>query len=153
MSLFEREFGLFRLTNSRESSQGMPSLNSPGGQGRCPRQRGSRLQQPLPRSPQSEGGSIINSQEDTVSFIDQLRIFEVRDHAVVLDRDLATIYGVVTKQFNRAVRRNTTGFPADFATDEEFENSRFQIGTSSSHGGRRYCPWAFTEHHGIMAAT
>jgi ORF6N domain len=110
MSLFEREFGLFRLTNSRESSQGMPSLNSPGGQGRCPRQRGSRLQQPLPRSPQSEGGSIINSQEDTVSFIDQLRIFEVRDHAVVLDRDLATIYGVVTKQFNRAVRRNTTGF-------------------------------------------
>jgi hypothetical protein len=98
----------------------------------------------------------VNSDEDTVSIIDQLRIFEVRDQAVVLDSDLAAIYGVATKQFNRAVRRNAKRFPADFAfqlTDAEFENLRFQFGTSNSHGGRRYRPWAFTEHGAIMAAT
>jgi hypothetical protein len=94
--------------------------------------------------------------ENVVSVIDQLRIFEMRDLVVVLDSDLAAIYEVETKQFNRAVKRNAERFPPDFAfqlTAEEFENLRFQVGTSSSHGGRRYCPWVFTEHGAIMAAT
>jgi hypothetical protein len=100
--------------------------------------------------------STMNSQEDTVSVMDQLRILKGARPGVVLDSDLAATYGVETKQFNRAVRRNANRFPPDFAfhvTDEEFENLRFQFGTSSSHGGRRYRPWAFTEQGAIMAAT
>jgi hypothetical protein len=88
--------------------------------------------------------------------MDRLRIFQVREQAVVLDSDLAAIYGVQTKAFNRAVRRNLDRFPQDFLfqlTLDELENLRFQIGTSSSHGGRRYRPWVFTEHGAIMAAT
>jgi len=84
------------------------------------------------------------------------RIFTVRETAVMLDSDLAVLYSVETKQFNRAIQRNTRRFPADFAfqlTREEFTNLRFQIGTSSSHGGSRYRPWVFTEHGTIMAAT
>jgi hypothetical protein len=98
--------------------------------------------------------SLMN--ENVVPVIDQLRIFVVRNQAVVLDSDLAAIYQVDTKRFNRAVRRNAERFPGDFAfqlTAEEFQNLRFQIGTSSSHGGRRYRPWVFTEHGAIMAAT
>lgn len=56
----------------------------------------------------------------------------------------------------QAVFRNVTRFPSDFAfqlTAEEFADLRFQIGTSSSPGGRRYLPWVFTAHGAIMAAT
>src|SRR5258708_3821013 len=84
------------------------------------------------------------------------RIFAIRGESVMLDSDLAIIYGVETKQFNRAIRRNARRFPADFAfqlTQQEFTNLRRQIGTSSSHGGSRYRPWVFTEHGAIMAAT
>ena len=91
-----------------------------------------------------------------IQLIDQLRVFEVRGRAVVLDSDLARVYWVETKQFNRQVKRNADRFPADFAFQlgvEELENLRCQIGTSSLHGGRRYLPWVFTEHGAIMAAT
>lgn len=75
----------------------------------------------------------------------------------MLDRDLAELYGVSTSNFNKAVRRNTDRFPSDFMfrlTDEEFQALRFQIGTSKSgRGGRRYLPYAFTEHGALMAAT
>jgi len=84
------------------------------------------------------------------------RIFDICGESVMLDSDLASLYGVETKQFNRAIQRNTRRFPADFAfqlTREEFTNLRFQIGTSSSHGGSRYRPRVFTEHGAIMAAT
>ncbi|MEO8350227.1 MAG: ORF6N domain-containing protein [Chthoniobacteraceae bacterium] len=84
------------------------------------------------------------------------RIFAFRGESVMLDSDLAILYGVETKQFNRAIQRNAKRFPSDFAfqlTRQEFTNLRCQIGTSSSPGGRRYLPWVFTEHGAIMAAT
>ncbi|MHC1769941.1 MAG: ORF6N domain-containing protein [Verrucomicrobiia bacterium] len=106
--------------------------------------------------------------KQTGAAIDNLRIFQVRGHAVVLDHDLAAIFGVETKVFNQAVRRNTDRFPADFLfrlTVKEWaalrsqnvtlgsRNLRSQIVTSSDHGGRRYLPITFTEHGAIMAAT
>jgi hypothetical protein len=97
-----------------------------------------------------------NPATDAVAVIDRLRIFEVRGLAVVLDNDLATIYGVLTKVLNKAVKRNTARFPKDFAfqlTAEELASLRFQNGTSKGRGGRRYSPMAFTEHGAIMAAT
>jgi hypothetical protein len=67
----------------------------------------------------------------------------------MLDTDLAELYGVSTKNLNKAVQRNLKRFPLDFMfqlSEKEFENLRFQIGTSSSgYGGRRYMPYVFTE--------
>ena len=66
----------------------------------------------------------------------------------MLDSDLAALYRVPTKELNKAVQRNRVRFPADFMfqlTRQEFTDLRFQIGTSSSHGGRRFLPYAFTE--------
>ena len=102
------------------------------------------------------------------------RIVNVRGQRVMLDSDLAAIYGVPTKRFNEAFKRNRHRFPDDFAfqlTAEEFANLRSQFATSSledadgtkltanssqiarsSHGGRRSRPWAFTEHGALMAA-
>ena len=83
-------------------------------------------------------------------------IREMRDERVILDADLARIYGVETGALNRAVRRNADRFPSDFLLQlsrEEFETLRCQIGTSKAgRGGRRYLPYAFTEHGAIMAA-
>jgi len=75
------------------------------------------------------------------------RIYFIRGHKVMLDRDLAELYGVETKQLKRAVRRNIDRFPGDFMfelTDDELEILRCQFGTSS-WGGTRYIPMAFTE--------
>ncbi len=81
----------------------------------------------------------------------------IRGQRVILDFDLAPIYGVETKDLNKAIQRNRTRFPDDFVfrlVPDEVSNLRFQIGTSSSGwGGRRYLPYAFTEHGAIMAAT
>jgi hypothetical protein len=88
--------------------------------------------------------------------VEQLRIFKMRGESVVLDSDLAMLYGVETKVLNKAVRRNAARFPADFLfqlESDEFLRLRFQIGTSKGRGGRRYRPWVFTEHGAIMAAT
>jgi hypothetical protein len=106
--------------------------------------------------------------------VDQLGrlIYEIRGERVMLDSDLASIYGVETKALNRAVKRNRDRFPKDFVlqlSEHEWKNLRYQIGTSSSgrehqplryqigtsrlgHGGRRSRPYAFTEHGAIMAA-
>lgn len=73
----------------------------------------------------------------------------------MLDKDLAELYGVQTKAFNRAVKRNQARFPPDFMfqlTAKEFANLRFQIGTSS-WGGRRYRPYAFTEQGVAMLSS
>jgi phage regulator Rha-like protein len=78
----------------------------------------------------------------------------IRGERVMLDSDLAQIYGVTTKRLNEQLRRNRKRFPSDFAfqlTDEEFANLRSQIATSS-YGGRRYLPWVFTEHGALMLA-
>ncbi len=90
--------------------------------------------------------------------IDQLGqlIYEIRGQRVMLDSDLAAIYGVETKALNRAVKRNRDRFPEDFMFQisfHEWKKLKYQIGTSSpSHGGRRGQPYAFTEHGAIMAA-
>jgi hypothetical protein len=85
------------------------------------------------------------------------RILRLRRHNVLLDADLAALYGVATKRFNEQVRRNVQRFPPDFMfrlTPEEFADLRSQIATSSArgHGGRRHSPYVFTEHGAIMAA-
>jgi hypothetical protein len=82
-------------------------------------------------------------------------ITRIRGHAVILDSDLAALYGVSVKRLNEQVRRNGERFPEHFMfqlTDSEWKNLRSQIATSSSHGGRRYRPHVFTEHGAIMAA-
>jgi hypothetical protein len=90
------------------------------------------------------------------------KIHNIRGLRVMLDSDLAVLYSVETKVFNRAVKRNKDRFPSDFMfqlNNEEFkilrsqfvtlkseQNLRFQFGTSrSNYGGRRYLPYVFTE--------
>ena len=91
----------------------------------------------------------------------QNRIYEIRGERVMLDRDLAYLYGTETKVLNLSVKRNIKRFPKDFMfqlTKEEFESLRFQIETtennnslrlqietSKGRGGTRYLPYAFTE--------
>ena len=73
----------------------------------------------------------------------------IRSHRVMLDADLAGLYGVETKALNRAVKRNHERFPNDFMfqlTQEEAAGLRCQSGTSEVRGGRRYRPYAFTGH-------
>ena len=77
-------------------------------------------------------------------------IYEVRGHKVMLDKDLATLYGVETKVLNQAVKRNAERFPEDFMfqlTQDEWEvvRVRSQIVTSPKGGGRQYLPYVFTE--------
>jgi ORF6N domain-containing protein len=76
-------------------------------------------------------------------------ILFVRGQKVMLDSDLAKLYGVETKALNRAVNRNRGRFPADFMfelTSQELRALRYQIGTSNAgRGGRRTLPYAFTE--------
>jgi hypothetical protein len=85
------------------------------------------------------------------------RILLVRGHRVMLDSDLADLYGVSVKRLNEQVRRNKERFPADFAfhlTGQEVMNLKSQIATSSSaHGGRRKLPWAFTEQGVAMLSS
>jgi hypothetical protein len=100
--------------------------------------------------------------------IDNL-IREIRGARIILDTDLARVYGVSTKAFNQAVKRNLTRFPSDFmfrlTGDEADQISRSQIVTGSSAAARmrsqtvtaskrnvRYLPYAFTEHGALMAA-
>jgi hypothetical protein len=101
-------------------------------------------------------------------------ILTLRQQKVILDADLAGLYGVPTKRLNEQVKRNAERFPADFMFElkaQEWRNLKSQIATSSldgpqtagapnwpqlatgSHGGRRKLPYAFTEHGAIMAAT
>jgi hypothetical protein len=85
-----------------------------------------------------------------------IRMF--RGQRVLLDEDLATLYGVSTKVFNQAIRRNKARFPADFLmqlTEAEGDSLRSQIVTLKAGRGqhRKYPPLAFTEHGAIMAAS
>jgi phage regulator Rha-like protein len=85
------------------------------------------------------------------------KILFLRGQKVILDADLAELYGVSVKRLNQQIKRNARRFPCDFLfrlSPAEDENLRSQFATSSfSHGGRRYLPHAFTEHGAIMAAT
>jgi len=84
-------------------------------------------------------------------------IFLIRGQRVMLDRDLAALYGVETKHLNRAVQRNLDRFPADFMfqlTKEEAEALRCQIVTSNvGRGGRRYLPFVFTQEGVAMLSS
>src|SRR5580700_2764619 len=85
------------------------------------------------------------------------RILLLRHQRVILDTDIADLYGVPVKVLNQQVKRNRERFPADFVfqlTAKEDEVLRSQFVTSKpGRGGRRYAPYAFTEHGAIMAAT
>lgn len=76
-------------------------------------------------------------------------IYLLRGEKVILDKDLAELYGVETKRLNEQVQRNLDRFPDDFMfqlTEQEAESLRSQIATSNKgRGGRRYRPYAFTE--------
>ena len=85
------------------------------------------------------------------------RIATLRGHKVMFDADLAEVYGVDTRILNQAVRRNHHRFPADFTfqvTAVEADSLRSQIVISNvERGGRRYLPYAFTEHGAVMLAS
>ena len=83
------------------------------------------------------------------------KIYFIRNQKVMLDRDLAILYGIETKVLNRAVKRNMSRFPEDFMfqlTEIEFQNLKSQIVTSS-WGGTRKLPYAFTEHGVLMLSS
>lgn len=97
-------------------------------------------------------------QKDAIIAPDQIqtRILVLRSQRVLLDSDLARYYGVPTKRFNEAVKRNADRFPTDFCfqvTHQELTSLRSQFATSNiGRGGHRYRPFAFTEHGALMAA-
>src|SRR5688572_21786893 len=94
-----------------------------------------------------------------------LPIYTIRGHRVVLDSDLARMYGVTTSQFNQALNRNFERFPQDFAFQLTADEARILISQIviskiplatdyqvDGRGGRRKLPWVFTEHGAVMAA-
>jgi len=83
------------------------------------------------------------------------KIYEIRGHKVMLDSDLAELYGVETKRLNEQIHRNLDRFPEDFMfqlNESEFKNLKSQIATSS-WGGRRKLPYALTEHGVLMLSS
>ena len=96
----------------------------------------------MPRPPKQSDQHII-----PVEAIQQ-RIYLIRGHKVMLDADLADLYGVTTGRLNEQVRRNKRRFPEDFLfqlTEEEQKALRSQFAISKGRGGRRYAPLVFTE--------
>jgi len=111
--------------------------------------------------------NLLQMSSDALAIQVERRIYFIRGEKVMLDADLAWLYGVETKVLNKAVKRNENRFPTDFMfqlTQAEAEGLRLQIGTSndpapgripslrfqfgtskSKRGGRRYLPYAFTE--------
>jgi hypothetical protein len=83
-------------------------------------------------------------------------ILLIRGEKLILDSDLAALYGVETRALLQAVKRNRERFPSDFMiqlTLKEYDSLRSQIVISKGRGGRRYLPYAFSEHGAIMAAS
>jgi len=100
------------------------------------------------------GGGVPMDKNNAIVMIPQKRIENrillIRGHKILLDMDLAILYGVSTFNLNKSVKRNMDRFPEDFMfqlTKEEFDSLRFHFGISKKgRGGRRYLPYAFTEH-------
>jgi len=91
------------------------------------------------------------------NFVEYLgnNIYFIRDYRIMLDEDLARIYGVKTKVLNQSIRRNIKRFPVDFMfqlSDKEYSSLKSQIVTSK-RGGRRKKPFVFTEHGAVMLAS
>jgi len=103
------------------------------------------------RANSSKGSSLL-----PIEKIERVICF-IRGEKVMLDRDLAELYGVETKMLNRAVKRNLKRFPPDFMfqlTVDEVDALRYQIGTSKkARGGRRYLPYVFTEQGVAMLSS
>jgi hypothetical protein len=99
-----------------------------------------------------------DTQTNALSIPDEVllnKIYFIRDEKIMLDSDLAELYGVETKRLNEQVKRNFDRFPEDFMfqlTEPEFENLKSQFATSS-WGGRRKLPYAFTEHGVLMLSS
>jgi hypothetical protein len=93
----------------------------------------------------------------TISKTEDSMIYLIRGHKVMLDEDLARIYGVTTKVLNQAVKRNKERFPSEFMfqlSKKEMTFLRSQFVTSNDgRGGRRYAPFVFTEHGAVMLAS
>ncbi len=106
------------------------------------------------------GAATINKKNKTVLIAIEAitsRIVVLRGQRVMLDADLAALYGVTTKRLNEQVRRNLERFPSDFMfqlTNQEVAILRSQFATLKAGRGqhRKYLPYAFTEHGAIMAA-
>lgn len=99
---------------------------------------------------EKEKERLVVPQEVLVS-----KIYYIRGQKVMLDEDLAELYQVETRQLNQQIKRNMERFPEDFMfqlTTEEFDNLKSQIVTSS-WGGRRKLPYAFTEHGVLMLSS
>lgn len=107
---------------------------------------------------------MSTSKETTLTSPEALlsKIYIVRKQKVMLDADLANLYGIENKQLKRQVRRNISRFPEDFMfelTQEEWRNLRCQFGTSSLNtgdtqwGGTRYIPMCFTEYGVLMLSS
>ena len=101
--------------------------------------------------------SVPVKKRTTLASAVESRILLLRHQRVILDTDIADLYGVPVKVLNQQVKRNRERFPADFVfrlTSKEDAVLRSQFVTSKQgRGGRRYAPYAFTEHGAIMAAT
>jgi hypothetical protein len=110
---------------------------------------------------EKEMGFLFSGEESQNAFFNSDRSYRTENfigprEKVMLDADLAELYGVETKYLVKAVKRNLLRFPADFMftlNQEEFENLRFHFGTSSQWGGRRYFPYAFTEQGVAMLSS
>jgi hypothetical protein len=119
-----------------------------------PRYHARNFPQPRPIQ-QGEGCSLVKAELVPLDRIERV-IVVLRGHKVILDGDLAALYGVTPKRLNEQVRRNHERFPSDFMfqlTHQESENLRSQIATSSTWGGRRYQPHAFTEQGVAMLSS
>jgi len=84
------------------------------------------------------------------------KIYHIRGQKIMLDRDLAELYGILTKNLNKAVSRNRKRFPSDFMfqlTKEEYNSLRFQIGTLKKGEHSKYLPYVFTEHGVLMLSS
>jgi hypothetical protein len=103
----------------------------------------------------------VSSETDTLAALPEPKrlaelVYLVRGEKVLLDSDLAMLYGVETGALNRAVKRNADRFPADFMLKlslQEWDDLKCQIGISSSYGGRRAAPYVFTEQGVAMLSS
>jgi hypothetical protein len=104
----------------------------------------------------TQEGEVVRSRTVAAKPIES-QILLVRGQRVLIDSDLAALYGVEVRVLNQAVKRNRSRFPLDFVfrlTAKDLHNLRSQpVISSRSHGGRRYLPYVFTEHGAIMAAS
>jgi phage regulator Rha-like protein len=99
----------------------------------------------------------MENEIDTFEFRIKDKIYTIRGYQVMLDRDLAELYGVQTKILNKAVKRNIERFPKSFCfklTTDEVDSLRFQIGTLENRRGKhtKYLPYAFAEQGVAMLA-